>query len=114
MGIVRPTNSPVLDVDNFGTLRRRFGNAYHVLPNSDAFEMPRHRTRHKLVSVERTSIQGSGTMECVACAVNERAKSDKAGAVRVVWYCASLLLAIGALIVASPIVLSPSGAEAVY
>lgn len=53
-------------------------------------------------------------MECVACAVNERAKSDKAGAVRVVWYCASLLLAIGALVVASPIVLSPSGAEAVY
>ena len=53
-------------------------------------------------------------MEYVACVVNERAKSDRAGAARIVWYCASLLLTMGALIVVSPIILSPSGAEAVY
>lgn len=53
-------------------------------------------------------------MEYVACVVNERAKSDRAGVARIVWYCASLLLTMGALIVVSPIILSPSGAEAVY
>ena len=36
-------------------------------------------------------------MEYVACVVNERAKSDRAGVARIVWYCASLLQTIYAL-----------------